>query len=153
MKRTALACLLGSLFSSTTHAAPLEFQTGDIVVTASRIPQPRESVIGDTTVIEREEIQRAGAQTITDLLQAQPGIEINSNGGPGKVSGIFMRGTNTDHVVVLIDGMRVNSATLGTTAFENIPLAQIDRIEILRGPASSLYGADAIGGVIQIFTR
>ena len=153
MKRTALASLFGLLFSPYSDAAPLQFQTGDIVVTASRIPQPRETVIGDTTVIQREEIERAGAQTITDLLQAQPGVEINSNGGPGKVSGLFLRGTNTDHVVVLIDGMRVNSATLGTTALENIPLAQIDRIEILRGPASSLYGADAIGGVIQIFTR
>jgi vitamin B12 transporter len=153
MKRTAMASLLGLLFSSNSYAAPLQFQTGDIVVTASRIPQTKDTVIGDTTLIGREEIERAGAQTITDLLQAQPGVEINSNGGPGKTSGVFLRGTNTDHVVVLIDGMRVNSATLGTTAFENIPLAQIDRIEILRGPASSLYGADAIGGVIQIFTR
>jgi vitamin B12 transporter len=69
------------------------------------------------------------------------------------VSGVFLRGSNANHVVLLIDGVRINSATAGTNAFENIPLEQIERIEILRGPASSLYGADAIGGVIQIFTR
>lgn len=151
MKKIALASLLSLL---STHVFAIEPIIADeTVVTASRIRQAQRAVIADTTVITAEEIQRAGAQSIIELLQAQPGVEINSNGGPGKVSGIFLRGTNTDHIVVLIDGMRVNSATLGTTAFENIPLAQIDKIEILRGPASSLYGADAIGGVIQIFTR
>lgn len=151
MKKIALTGMLSLL---STHAFANEPTIADeTVVTASRISQLQRSVIGDTTVITSDEIQRAGAQSVIELLQAQPGVEINNNGGPGKVSGIFLRGTNTDHVVVLIDGMRVNSATLGTTAFENIPLAQIDKIEILRGPASSLYGADAIGGVIQIFTR
>jgi vitamin B12 transporter len=80
-------------------------------------------------------------------------VEIDNSGGTGKVSSIFLRGTNSGHVVVLIDGIRIQSATVGTTTFENIPLNQVDRIEILRGPASSLYGQDAIGGVIQIFTK
>jgi len=128
-------------------------ELNDVVVTATRTPQPRESVIADVTVIEAEEIKRAGQSTLVEVLQQQPGIEITNTGGAGKASGIFMRGTNTSHVVVLIDGVRVQSATLGTTTFENLPLAQIDRIEILRGPASSLYGQDAIGGVIQIFTK
>jgi vitamin B12 transporter len=83
----------------------------------------------------------------------QPGVQISTNGGAGTASNIYLRGTNDQHVVVLVDGLRINSATLGTTSFENIPLGQIESIEILRGPASSLYGADAIGGVIQIFTR
>lgn len=151
MKKITTAGLLGLL---STHVFAVQPMIADeTVVTASRILQPQNAVIADTTVITSEEIRRAGAQSLIELLQAQPGVEINNNGGPGKVSGIFLRGTNTDHIVVLIDGMRVNSATTGTTAFENIPLAQIEKIEILRGPASSLYGADAIGGVIQIFTR
>lgn len=151
MKKITMAGLL-SLLSS--HAFAVQPMIADeTVVTASRIRQAQQNIIADTTVITSEEIRRTGAQSLVELLQAQPGVEINSNGGPGKVSGLFLRGTNTDHLVVLIDGIRVNSATLGTTAFENIPLAQIDKIEILRGPASSLYGADAIGGVIQIFTR
>ena len=153
MKRTSLAGLFSLLFTCNIFATELDIQTDDVVVTASRISQPRESVIANVTVITHEEIERSGQSTIVELLQSQPGVEITNNGGVGKQSGVFLRGTNTGHVVVLIDGMRINSATAGTTAFENLPLAQIEKIEIVRGPASSLYGADAIGGVIQIFTK
>ncbi|MBV5332198.1 TonB-dependent receptor, partial [bacterium] len=83
----------------------------------------------------------------------QPGIEFASNGGPGTNSSVFIRGASTKQTIVLIDGLRVGSASSGDVAFSRIPLAQIERIEIVRGPASSLYGADAIGGVIQIFTQ
>jgi len=94
-----------------------------------------------------------GADSLAELLQRQPGIEITQNGGPGATSGLFMRGTNTNQVVVLVDGLRVSASSSGTTAIEAIPLADIDHIEILRGPASSIYGSDAIGGVVQVFTR
>lgn len=149
----ALALIYASPFTATPLFAAEEILLDDVVVTATRTPQPRESIIADVTVINAEEIQRGGQSTLVEILQQQPGIEITNNGGAGKASGIFMRGTNTSHVVVLIDGIRVQSATLGTTTFENLPLNQIDRIEILRGPATSLYGQDAIGGVIQIFTK
>lgn len=152
MKKSTIASLIGVAFTSPTFAAA-NINLDDVVVTASRITQARESVIGDITVIGREEIERAGASSLTDVLRMQPGVQISTNGGAGTASNVFLRGTNSDHVVVLVDGLRINSATLGTTSFENIPLSQIEKIEILRGPASSLYGADAIGGVIQIFTR
>ena len=151
MKKIVLAALLSLL---STNVFAIETVVADeTVVTASRIPQLQRTIIADTTVITSGEIKRAGQSTLLELLQTQPGVEITTNGGIGKTSGLFLRGTNPGHVVVLIDGMRVNSATAGTTTFENLPLAQIERIEILRGPASSLYGADAIGGVIQIFTK
>ena len=153
MNKTAIASLIGLLFSSQIYAQDTPTQTEDVVVTASRIEQPRENVIADVSIITREEIERAGQSTLVELLQMQPGIEITSNGGAGKTSGIFMRGTNSSHVVVLVDGIRLNSATAGSTTFENLPVALIDKIEILRGPATSLYGQDAIGGVIQIFTK
>src|SRR6266550_1909270 len=124
-----------------------------IVVTASRTPQSITQLLADVTVIERDEIARAGVDSLAELLQRQPGIEIIQNGGPGATSGVFLRGANTNQTLVLIDGVRVSSASVGATALEAIPLEQIERIEILRGPASSLYGSDAIGGVIQIFTR
>lgn len=124
-----------------------------VVITATRIPQPVSSLLSDLRIIDSADIANAGNQSLSELLQSQGGVEVATNGGPGQVSGVFVRGTNANHVVVLIDGVRMNSATSGTNAFENIPLGQIERIEILRGPASSLYGADAIGGVIQIFTR
>ncbi len=124
-----------------------------IVVTASRQPQRMNELLSDVSVIPREEIEAAGQSTLPELLARQPGIEFTMNGGAGSTMGLFIRGTNSEHTLVLIDGMRVNSATLGTTSLSRIPLSQIDRIEILRGPASALYGSEAIGGVIQIFTK
>src|SRR5204863_2067222 len=96
---------------------------------------------------------RAGAQSVTELLQRQPGVESVQDGGPGAVSGVLLRGANRGQTLVLVDGIRIASSSAGATSLEAIPLDQIDRIEILRGPASSLYGADAIGGVVQVFTR
>src|SRR5450830_1475213 len=152
MKKSTIASLISLAFTTPVFAAE-NINLDDVVVTASRVSQSRESVLGDVTVINQEEIERAGAGSITDLLKSQSGIQINTSGGAGSAASVFLRGTNSDHLIVLIDGLRINSATLGTTSFENIPLSQIEKIEILRGPASSLYGQDAIGGVIQIFTK
>ena len=125
----------------------------EVNVTAARTPISTKTATGDITVIESEEINRLRGGSLSDLLRLQPGVEIYTNGGMGTSSNISLRGTNDNQLVVLVDGVRMGSASTGTTAFENIPLALIDRIEILRGPASSLYGSDAIGGVIQIFTK
>ena len=105
------------------------------------------------TIITPADIARAGQQTLVEVLQALGGVEVASNGGAGQPSSVFMRGANSGHTLVLVDGMRIGSATLGTTALENIPLNQIERIEVVPGQLSSLYGSDAIGGVIQIFTK
>ena len=124
-----------------------------LVVTAARWPQPPSELVADVTVIGAEEIARAGAQSLAELLRRVPGVEIVMNGGPASTSGVFLRGANSNQTLVLIDGQRVGSSTSGTAALEAIPIDAIDHIEILRGPASNLYGADAIGGVIQVFTR
>ena len=134
-------------------APPKPAMLDPVAVTAARTAQPIADVLADITVIGAEEIARAGAQSLAELLQRQPGVEITQNGGPGAVSGVLLRGARSAQTLVLIDGLRVASSSAGATSLEAIPLAEIDRIEILRGPASSLYGADAIGGVVQIFTR
>jgi len=152
MNKSIIAGLIGLAFHPTVYATD-NINLDEVVVTASRTPQARQNVVGDVTVIDREEIERMGAGSLTDVLRLQPGVQIITNGGAGTASSVFLRGTSTEQIVVLVDGLRMNSATLGSTSFENIPLAQIEKVEILRGPASSLYGADAIGGVIQIFTR
>src|SRR5690242_15118782 len=143
-----------AMLSVASHAQPFSPAVLDpIVVTATRSPQRLLDLVADVTVIDADEIARGAGQGLVALLSRQPGVEIIQNGGPGSTSGVFLRGANATQTLVLIDGMRVGSASSGETALEAIPLEQIERIEILRGPASSLYGADAIGGVIQVFTR
>ena len=137
-------------------AAPSTFAQGQedaVVVTASRLPQPRSQTLQPVAIITSEDIARAGQQTLVEVLQALGGVEIASNGGAGQPSSVFIRGANSGHTLVLVDGMRIGSATAGTTALENIPLNQIERIEVVPGELSSLYGSDAVGGVIQIFTK
>ncbi len=124
-----------------------------VIVTATRTAQTADETLASATVITQADIARLQARSVEDLLRGVPGLNIVNNGGPGKQTSFFLRGTESDHVLVLIDGVRVGSVTSGTTSFENIPIQQIDRIEIVRGPRSSLYGSEAIGGVIQIFTR
>jgi vitamin B12 transporter len=124
-----------------------------VVVTATRMPARASELLNDVTVLHRDDIEASGAATLPELLAVQPGVQFTTNGGAGKTTSLFLRGAESRHTVVLIDGMRVNSATSGDTAVQHIPLAQIERIEIVRGPVSSLYGSEAIGGVVQIFTK
>lgn len=124
-----------------------------VLVTATRTPQRAGDVIADTSIIHAEEIARSGAGSVADLLQRQRGIEISRNGSGGAATSVFLRGANSNQVVVLLDGVRIGSSTSGAASWNAIPLDAIDRIEVVYGPLSTLYGADAIGGVIQIFTR
>lgn len=126
---------------------------GDLIVTASRTSEALTDTLAPVSVVTRDDLERLQSQDVLDALVGLPGMTFASNGGPGKSSSLFLRGTESDHVLVLIDGIKVGSATTGSTPFEQIPVDQIDRIEIVRGPRSSLYGSEAIGGVIQIFTR
>ena len=128
-------------------------QIAPVVVTAARAPQSLERLVADVTVISADEIARSGAQGLVELLQRQPGVEVVQSGGPGATSGVFLRGANAGQTVLLVDGLRVGSSSVGAPTFEAVPIDAVERIEILRGPASSLYGADAIGGVVQVFTR
>ncbi len=125
----------------------------EIVVTATRNEIPFEDALADVTVIDEDRIEKSGAASLGELLRRQPGVEIVHNGGTAAMTSAFVRGSNSGHVVVLIDGVRTASVSTGATSLEMIPLEQISRIEIVRGAASSLYGADAVGGIIQIFTK
>jgi len=151
-KITLLSVCLSQIFI-TYAIADTALKTSDVFVTATRTPTPIKNVIADVTLISEDEIKRAGSASLQELLQKQPGIEIANLGGAGKVSTIGIRGTSSTHSVILVDGIRLGAATTGFTAIEHIPLSQIEKIEIVRGPASSLYGQDAIGGVVQIFTK
>lgn len=138
--------------------APAWAQTGSaldtLVVTAAREAQPLRTVTADMSVIDRAAIERSGATGVADLLAQVPGVQITRNGGPGQTTSVFLRGMGNQHTAVFVDGVRFNSQELqGGAAWAALPLAQIERIEILRGPAAAIYGSDAMGGVVQIFTR
>ena len=130
-----------------------EESIAEVVVTATRTPQTITQVLSSTTVINTADIERYQPTDLLDLFQHVPGIDLARNGGAGSVPSLFIRGSNTGHALFLIDGQRFNSASLGSTSFQFIDPSQIERIEIVRGAKSSIYGSDAIGGVIQIFTK
>ena len=125
----------------------------EIVVTATRMPQPLVDLVADVTIIDRATIQRSGATGLADVLALVPGIQISRAGNVGSTTDVLLRGTESRYTAVFIDGVRIDSQYLsGGASWQTIPLAQIDRIEVLRGPAAAVYGSDAIGGVIQLFT-
>jgi vitamin B12 transporter len=125
----------------------------ETVVTATRTPVALDAVGAPVIVISRDDIERSLASDVSELLQQHAGMEIARNGGPGQTTSLFTRGTESNHTVVLIDGVRINPGTIGGAALQNIAPESIERIEVVKGPRSSLYGTDAIGGVVQLFTR
>ena len=151
----ALACSIPALslpsvaFAQDRDAKDLD----NLVVTATRTATTADAALAAVEVIDREQLDASSARSLPELLRGRAGISIVNQGGMGKLSTLFLRGTESDHTLFLIDGIRVGSSTSGLTSLQDIPLSQIERIEIVRGPRSSLYGADAIGGVIQVFTR
>ncbi len=135
-------------------AETLPTYVGDtIVVTPTGTPQPLAAPLQHTSVITRADIDTSGALDMASLLRQASGVEIAQTGGLGAQAAIRIRGSESDHVLVLIDGVRVNSASTGATAIDQILLDDVERIEIVRGNVSSVYGSEAIGGVVQIFTR
>ena len=139
---------------------PLSYAATDtldeIVVTATRVAQPLKQSLSSATVITQQDIKDSQAVDVRTLLRGVAGVEISSPGGYGKSSltgDVYLRGGDGTHALVLLDGVRISSATTGTTEIEQLMLDQIERIEVVRGNVSSLYGSEAIGGVVQIFTK
>jgi len=124
-----------------------------LIVTATRTDQSIDHLSAASTVFTRHDIERLQLQSVPELLKQATGVDVTESGGPGKAASVYIRGTGSGHVLVLIDGVRIGSVTLGSSPFSSLPIDQIERVEIVRGSQSSLYGSDAIGGVIQIFTR
>lgn len=125
----------------------------ETVVTANRIEQPLSDLVADMSIVDRETIETSGAAGLADVLSRLPGIEMVRNGGPGASTSVYLRGAETRFTAVYIDGVRIDSQSTGGASWQNIPLEAIDRVEVLRGPAAAVYGSDAIGGVVQIFTK
>jgi vitamin B12 transporter len=150
----ATASIVLGLNISTVALALDDAEPADkVIVTATRYPVPVADVLPASFVIDRNAIERSLAPDITDLLRFRAGLEFGRNGGPGQISSLFLRGTDSNHTLVLLDGVRINPATVGGAALQNISPHLVERIEVVKGPRSTLYGTDAVGGVVQIFTR
>lgn len=125
----------------------------DIVVTASRSTELQKDVIGDVTVIDRQALQESGQESLAEILSRTHDVQFAASGGPKTQTSVTLRGTNPQHTLVLIDGVRINSPATGAVNWNAIDPSIVERVEVLRGAASSLYGSDAIGGVVNIITR
>lgn len=152
---TVLASLLtmASLAQAQQVALADSVHLQETVVTANRIEQPLSDLVADMSIVDRETIEAAGAVGIADVLTRLPGVQMVRNGGAGSTTSIYLRGAETRFTAVYIDGVRMDSQSTGGASWQDIPLEAIDRIEVLRGPAAAVYGSDAIGGVVQIFTK
>jgi vitamin B12 transporter len=125
----------------------------DIIVTATRVPTPVDEVLAPVVVIDRATIERSNAGDAAELLRFHAGLDVASNGGPGQPTALFIRGAESNHTLVLVDGIRINPGTIGLPGLQNIRPDMIERIEVVKGPRSALWGSDAIGGVVNIVTR
>ena len=133
-----------------TQAAP---QLKEVVVTATRAQTRADDLVSDVVVLDRAAIEASTGRTLSEVLARSAGLQISASGGTGSLSGVFVRGTEARHTILLIDGVRYGSATAGAPTWDTLPLEMIERIEILKGPGSALYGSEAVGGVVQIFLR
>ncbi len=145
----ALPLALAGISSPSLHAQTL----GTTIVTATRMPTLADELVSEVKVIDRATIDASTARTLPELLARAAGVQVTSTGGRGKTSSVFIRGAENRHTILLVDGVRIGSATAGTPTWETIPVDMIERIEVLKGPGSALYGSDGVGGVVQIFTR
>ena len=154
MKTKASLCAFSATAISLWAQTSVAQQSHDpLVVTANRFAQPVSSVLAPTTVVTRAEIDRWQAKSLTDVMRRLPGVDVAQSGGLGQQSSLFIRGTNSSHVLVLIDGVRLNQAGItGSSDLSQIPLTLVQRIEYVRGARSAVYGSDAVGGVINIIT-
>ena len=148
-----VALLLLVLLPSMVHAADPPPYSERVVVTATLAPEEESEVGSATTVITRARIEETGATSVLEVLRLVPGLDVVRAGSDGAVTSVFLRGGSSAHALVLVDGIRVNSPYFGGYDFSSTSTANVERIEVVRGPFSALYGSDALGGVIQIFTR
>jgi len=125
----------------------------EIVVTAERIPAPISEVGSSTTVITQEDIKKTNLKTVSEVIRNATGVDVTQSGGSGQITTTFLRGAESRHTLVLVDGVKINDPMWGGFNFADLTLDNIERIEILKGPQSTLYGSDAIGGVINIITK
>jgi vitamin B12 transporter len=149
----AAAVLLQPVALRADDDASLREPAATVIVTATRVPTPIDEVLAPVVLIDRDTIERSNAGDAAELLRFHAGFDLGRNGGPGQPTALFIRGAESNHTLVLVDGVRVNPGTIGLPGLQNISTDMIERIEVVKGPRSALWGSDAIGGVVNVVTR
>ncbi|MEX8507834.1 MAG: TonB-dependent receptor [Leptothrix ochracea] len=149
----SVAVLIADQAFAQTVAASVAPALTPVVITPTRSPLRSDQSVADVTVLDRADIEQATGRTLAEFLAQQAGIQMQSQGGLGQLSAVSLRGLASRHTLLLVDGVRYGSATAGQPVLDNLPLGEVERIEIVRGPLAGLYGSDAVGGVIHVFTR
>jgi vitamin B12 transporter len=147
------ATLIATIITTTSRADDADQPEINVIVTATRVPTPADEVLAPVVVIDRATIDRSNAGDAAELLRFHAGLDIASNGGPGQPTAMFIRGAESNQTLVLVDGIRINPGTIGLPGLQNIRPDMIERIEVVKGPRSALWGSDAIGGVVNVVTR
>ncbi|MES2787024.1 MAG: TonB-dependent receptor [Pseudomonadota bacterium] len=153
LRNSAILAACTAAFPGTYSSAIAQTTLQDVVVTATRNPTRADERVSDVNVIDRAAIEASTARTLPELLARVAGVQMSANGGLGKFSSVFIRGGENRHTILLVDGVRLGSATAGTPSWDSIPVDMIERIEVLKGPASALYGSEGVSGVVQVFLR
>ena len=125
----------------------------NLIVAATKTHLPKQKILIPVTILDAEDIALSGANNLSEILRFIAGIDVTSNGGPGQIASIFMQGSNSNHTLILINGIKINDSATGTAAIQNIHPDLIEKIEIIKAPRTSLYGSNAVGGVINIITK
>ncbi|MBI3594198.1 MAG: TonB-dependent receptor [Nitrospirae bacterium] len=153
MKKIIIKLFLALLLSSPAFAEQSDVDLPEVVVTASRLEESLERTPQDVTVITHSDIEKKGVPFVVDLLRLQPDLQVVQNGGPGTVATLLLRGGASSQVLVLVDGIKLNSPSVGTTDLSSLLTSDVERIEIIKGPQSTLYGSEAMAGVVNIITK
>ncbi|MES2635594.1 MAG: TonB-dependent receptor [Pseudomonadota bacterium] len=153
LRNSAIMVACAAAFPCTFSSAFAQTTLQDVVVTATRNPTRADELVSDVKVIDRAAIEASTARTLPELLARTAGVQMSANGGPGQFSSVFIRGGENRHTILLVDGVRLGSASAGTPSWDSIPVDMIERIEVLKGPASALYGSEGVSGVVQVFLR
>jgi len=153
MYKTLFSVATLGFYTSVAAAETSDYQLEPVVITATRTLQTTDQNIAPVIVITSQEIEQSQANDVAEILRQHAGLEVARNGGPGQVASLFIRGTNSNHVLLMIDGVKVNPGTIGGPTWQFISPQMIERIEVVKGPRSSLYGSEALGGVVNIITK
>ena len=153
LKKTLFLLLILAAISPQPSFSQTASNMSNLVVAATKTHLPKQKILIPVTILDAEDIALSGANNLSEILRFIAGINVTANGGPGQIASIFMQGSNSNHTLILVNGIKINDSATGVAAIQNIHPDLIEKIEIIKAPRTSLYGSNAVGGVINVITK